>query len=267
MVCDAEVRELNYDQSRQLLDVQASEVDRMRAEVERLTLSERDNQAKELAREAAIAAGTHAQSEVEALKMRLTAQENEVERTRRLFQSQVATLQEKLATALEAGERPGVKSNVLIEGALAASRARQAELQRQHDLLLRKYTALQSSLLDMQSGATPGQLRPETSSMPEDRGEYFPMSTSPVVVRTRPHRGLSDPDATSFNVTPPLDMKLPSSSAGLPQRPGSPLGTESSTPTVGPSESPETRFYGRGKTPMGVALSWKKPQDANLNLS
>lgn len=242
LLCEAEVKELNCEQNKKIIDVQSTEADRLRAEVERLTTSERDNQAKELEREAAIAAAADKRSEVEGLRMKLAAQENEVDRTRKLYQSQVMALQTKLADALEAGERPGVKSNVVIDDALAASRARQADLQKQHDLLLRKYTALQSSLLDMQSGAIPGQSRTETSTMMESDTDYFPMSmsASPVLVRTRPRRGLSNPDATSFNVTPPLDMKPPATSSGL--VPGSP-----DAGTTVASESPEQRYFGRGK--------------------
>lgn len=128
-------------------------------------------------------------------------------------------------------------------------------MQRQYDLLMRKYTALQSSLLDMQSGATPEQIKMEASSLPMASGEYSPKNGPAQDKAKSRFRGLSDPEnpgATSYNVTPPLKGKAGSSSQGQ-QRPATPTGAE-----PGPqSTSPEQRYFGRGekKTPTPLATT------------
>ncbi|KAG8407026.1 hypothetical protein J3458_020524 [Metarhizium acridum] len=200
LLCAAEVKELNWKQNMQSIEIHGAEIDRLKAEVERLTRSERDHQARELERQQMINSATKAESRAEALKMRLDAQENEVQRVKKLFQSQVAALQTQLSEAQEERERPGTNSNIAVESALAASRAKQAELQKQHSLLMRKYTALQSSLLDMQSEQPPEQPRATASQHQPTDADYLSLSTSPVVVKARPHRALSNAEATGHNM-------------------------------------------------------------------
>jgi hypothetical protein len=138
---------------------------------------------------------------------------------------------------------------------LAASREKQAELQRQCDLLTRKYTALQSSLLDMKTETKPSQLRIETSNASEAEQGSFSVSTSPVMMKTRPPRMLSSPDVaegTAFNVTPPLDQRLEAAvspkSGGWAHPPGSP-------DTSSLSMSPDQLRFGRGETGRLLARS------------
>ncbi|KAF5133568.1 Tuberous sclerosis 1 [Metarhizium anisopliae] len=200
LLCAAEVKELNWKQNMQSIEIHGAEIDRLKAEVERLTRSERDHQAKELERQQMINSATKTESRAEALKMRLDAQENEVQRVKKLFQSQVAALQTQLSEAQEERERPGSNSNLAVESALAASRAKQAELQKQHALLMRKYTALQSSLLDMQSEQPPEQTRATASQHQPTDADYLSLSTSPVVVKARSHRALSNAEATGHNM-------------------------------------------------------------------
>jgi hypothetical protein len=248
LLCEAEVKELNSKQNMQSVEIHSAEIDRLKSEVERLTVVERDHQAKELERQRAINTAMEAEGKVEVLKLQLASRDGEVERSRKLFQSQVATLQARLSEAQEGRSRTPPVGKEAIEALLAASREKQAELQKQYDLLMRKYTALQSSLLDMQTGATPGQLRIETSNASEGDAESLSMSTSPVMMKTRPQRVLSSQDVTegtAYNVTPPLDQKpgtpLSPKSSGWAHRPGSPLGTDGSA-SGSLSMSPDQRF-------------------------
>lgn len=260
LLCEAEVKELNSKQNMQSVEIHRAEIDRLKSEVERLTVVERDHQAKELERQRAINAAMEAEGKVEALKLQLASRDGEVERSRKLFQSQVAALQARLSEAQEGRSRTPPVGKEAIEALLAASREKQAELQKQYDLLMRKYTALQSSLLDMQTGATPGQLRIETSNASEGDAESLSMSTSPVMMKTRPQRVLSSQDVTegtAYNVTPPLDQKpgtpLSPKSSGWAHRPGSPLGTDGSA-SGSLSMSPDQRF-GRSESGRLMARS------------
>ncbi|PHH89008.1 hypothetical protein CDD83_6770 [Cordyceps sp. RAO-2017] len=153
LVCAAEVKELSWQQSMQSIETQGAVVDRLKSQVEELTKSEHDSQARELERQVAISSAERAGAQVEKMRLELAAQEDDAERARGLLEAQVAELQAQLAETQEEKVRPGSNSNLAIESAFAASRAKQAELQTQYNLLTRKYTALQSSLLDMQSGA------------------------------------------------------------------------------------------------------------------
>ncbi|CRK22256.1 hypothetical protein BN1708_017937, partial [Verticillium longisporum] len=54
IVCDAEVKELNSRQNMQSVEIEAAEISRLKAEVDRLTMSERDLQAKEVERQTAM---------------------------------------------------------------------------------------------------------------------------------------------------------------------------------------------------------------------
>jgi hypothetical protein len=256
MVCDAEVKELNWKQNMQSIELHAAEIDRLKSEVDRLTVAERDHQGKEIERETAINSAIEAETKVETLRMSLAAQESEVKRTRMLFQSQIATLQSKLAEAQELREEVGRPApNVSIENDLAASRAKQAEMEKQHKLLLRKYTALQSSLLDMQSGADPNQVHAGAPSGAKSViSDHMSSSASPSTVKTRPYRGLSNPESpgptggAAYNVTPALGWKsaIPTSPGTTQQqRPATPMGLEAMID--GRPPSPDQRYHGRGQ--------------------
>lgn len=244
LVCVGEVKELSWKQNLQSVELHGVEVDRLKAEIERLTVSELDNQAKERERMAAMEAAAAAESRVEALHAKLAAHEAELQRAKKLFEFQVGQLHAKLAEAMEKGKHPGAGHRSELESIMAGSRAKQAEMQKQYDLLMRKYTALQSSLLDMQSGATPEQIKIEASSLPVPGGEHFPKNTAAGHAKARPRlRGLSNPEAaeaTSYNVTPPLREQGTSSTG---QRPTTPPGVEVTPSSI----SPDQRYFGRGE--------------------
>ncbi|KAK2595932.1 hypothetical protein QQS21_006527 [Conoideocrella luteorostrata] len=224
LLCSAEVKELDFRQNMQSLEIDGTQVESLKTEVERLTLSERDHQAKELERQTAINAAAEAESQTEKLKMKLMAMEKEIQQTKNLFQRQIDALQVQLREAQEVRERPGANSNIAVEHALAASRAKQAELQQQYSLLLRKYTALQSSLLDMQSEQV--QDRRSLKSPPSQQqqqqqqqehvsdADYLSLSTSPVVVKSKTHRTLSNAEAAAHNTASPVGSHSGGSTTG-----------------------------------------------------
>ncbi|QUC20668.1 uncharacterized protein UV8b_04909 [Ustilaginoidea virens] len=207
LLCDAEVKELTLQQNMQSLAMDGTQVESLKAEVERLRRSERDHQARELERQSAIHSAAEVENQVAGLEMKLAALDYDAARTKKLFQSQIEALQAQLSEARDERERPGANANIAVEDALAASRAKQAELQKQYSLLMRKYTVLQSSLLDMQSeqmadskpsrppGSPPQQQRPSSSD-----GEHpSSLPSSPVVVKSQPHKALSNAQATGHH--------------------------------------------------------------------
>lgn len=249
MLSQAEVRELSWKQNMQSIEIHGAEIDRLKAEVERLTLSERDNQAKELAKDEAVNEASQADTKILELKMLLDAQRREVERTKTLFQSQVATLQEQLTEAQEERSRPNGSAHLAVEGALAASRAKQAELQKQNDLLHRKYKVLQSSLLDMNSAAP---LPVEPSRSQDAELNQRSKISSPTSTRPRAHRTVTGPEGHHEGelVTYPIDGRSGPAISGGSHQPISPQ-RKDSTATQPQSRSPEQRYFG------GEQHSWK----------
>ncbi|UKZ73571.1 hypothetical protein TrVFT333_001218 [Trichoderma virens FT-333] len=266
LVCDAEVKELNAKQNMQSIEIHGAEIDRLKAEVERLSLSERDYQAREVERMAAVNAAEEAQNQLETLKLQLTASEAEVQRAKKLFQSQVATLQAQLSEARDERNRPAVTVNIAVESALAASRAKQAEMQKQYSLLTRKYTVLQSSLLDMQLEAS---LATEKSSIAEGEEDGMSSSTGPMSMKSRPLRLLSTTEAAEgagYNITssPGSNPGTPTSSVLQPLQPTSSAGTggtDGQSSSANLSMSPERSYFSGGLQSMIRRDSKDKAKD------
>ncbi|KAK4078909.1 hypothetical protein Trihar35433_14 [Trichoderma harzianum] len=266
LVCDAEVKELNAKQNMQSIEIHGAEIDRLKAEVERLSLSERDYQAREVERMASVNAAEDAQNQLETLKLQLTASEAEVQRTKKLFQSQVATLQTQLSEAREERNRPAVTVNIAVESALAASRAKQAEMQKQYSLLTRKYTMLQSSLLDMQLEAS---TTTEKSSIAEGEEDHMSSSTGPMAMKSRPLQLLSTTEAAEgagYNITasPASNPGTPTSSVLQPLQPTSSAGTggtDGQSSSANLSMSPERSYFGSGLQSMIRRDSKDKAKD------
>ncbi|CAN8102924.1 unnamed protein product [Discula destructiva] len=259
MLCEYETTDLNSKQNQQAVEDQVEEISRLKAEVSRLVDLERTNELKQQEAEARLNEAAESISRAEMLGMKLTARDAELEQAKKLYESQIAELHAKLQDSLYSGaaksKREGDQGKA-IESSLAASRAKMANLQDRHDMLLRKYTNLQASLLDMKSNAkTQSTLVSTRSGITSDssdadisaivRGGDIP---SPVRKRTR-GRGFSDPElfveGAKYNVTPPLDALASSSFNTVVRRPSTPVsgGADSSS---GVDRSPTERYYGRG---------------------
>ncbi|KYK59586.1 hamartin [Drechmeria coniospora] len=208
LVCDGEVRESQWKQSIQAAEIEKKEVRRMKAEVEELTKSERFYQARELEHKMAVSSVAMAEAEAEMARIRLAAQEHDARRAKDLLESEAKELRSQLASLREEGDHPGVSAKLAIEGALASSRAKQAEQQKQYDLLMRKYTALQSSVLDMRCqgvGEPTAKVQASSTWTAGAAGESLALFASPGITKARPHRSVSNVEATAYNVTPPLE--------------------------------------------------------------
>jgi hypothetical protein len=258
-VCEAEVRELKWQQNAQSQDMDDAEIERLKAEVERLVLVERDFQAKETEMKEALAFAEDADSKLASLRTRLDARDRELQQATKLYETQAVVLQSKLSETKETrATKQTAPMSPALESALAASRAKQLETQKQYSLLMRKYTVLLSSLQDMKPD--PGMARPRLgSSWSDDEGGGLgttgPISpSSPPQVRNHPHRVISNPEefdaaSSSFNATPPLDTGHVQGqpSLGSPPGPSTPVALTGSS-SMGSLTTDSQLYYGRGTT-------------------
>lgn len=261
MLCEYETTELNAKQNQQAIRDHGEETVRLKAEIDRLIEVERIYQSKEREAEARLAQAAESINQAEILGAKLAARDIEVQKAKQLYEAQIADLNAKLDDALRGGapRLQDSESGRIVEGALAASRAKMADLQRQHNMLVRKYTVLQSSLLDMTANAAKWQ----SSSSLSKAGLASDLSDaevsaivqdgdppSPVRRRSRRGRRFSDPEpfveGAKYNVTPPLDALAGSSVGTVIRRPSTPMsgGTDS---VSGTDKSPPDRYFGRGK--------------------
>lgn len=251
MVEEAEARRLKTEQDLIAVDISSDEIEKLKAEITRLSMLEHEYQGKELKLQRANEAAEAAVSKAEQRKAELAAQEHELQQASKRYEAQIASLSSRLSEALKAnaGGRTA-EATAMFEGALASSRARQAELQKQYSALMRKYTVLQSSLLDMRCDSDEkGRNESGASSLGGAAGdtEMSPAAGSPIGIRNRGHRGFSDPEMsdsiTSHNATSPLDPISTSLGSGS-QLPSMSLDAEK----LGTSPSPQAeRYFGRGK--------------------
>ncbi|KAK4450092.1 tuberous sclerosis 1 protein [Podospora aff. communis PSN243] len=247
IILEAEEKRLKSEQDLEAVDMNTDEIERLKAEIARLSVVEHEYQGKELKMERAMAAAEAAESRAEQWRADLAAREAQLHQMRKHYESKVTELNNKLAEALRDSQRARVsKITTMYENALAASRTKQTELQKQYGTLMRKYTVLQSSLLDLQcDGGDKGTNEGASSSYgAAGDAEMLPMSGNPIAIRNRGHRGFSDPEAfegVSHNATSPLEPVSGSLGSHRPSTP--PDGADK----TGTSTSPHIeRYFGRG---------------------
>ncbi|EMR68496.1 putative tuberous sclerosis 1 protein [Eutypa lata UCREL1] len=239
LVCDAEVRELGLKQNMQSVESSVGELEMLRNEVERLTESERNLQARETEHRAAMTRSTEAESRAEMLDLRLKAFETELRQVHDSYQSQIDILNAKLQDA--AKNSPGPKYEDILSklnSSLAIARTRQQDLKKRIATLTRDNTALQGTIMELQT-KLPSRSRSDSHRpvIAIDAADHSTDSESQfaggVRIPSRKHRGYSNPEpfieATSYNATPPLEPVGLSSS--YVQRSISPSGAE--TPPAG----------------------------------
>lgn len=271
MLCEYETTELNAKQNQQAVRDHGEEVVRLKAEIDRLIEVERIYQSKEREAEARLAQAAESINQAEILGMKLAARDTEVQESKKLYEGQIADLNAKLDNALRGGTPRLQESDAsrVVESALAASRAKMADLQRQHSMLVRKYTVLQSSLLDMTANANKwqsGSLSKTALTSDSSDAEVSVIvqggdPPSPVRKKSRRGRGFSDPElfveGAKYNVTPPLDALAGSSVGTVVRRPSTPMSAAMDS-VSGADKSPPDRYFGRGEF---ISCSSYKPFD------
>ncbi|KAK1759435.1 tuberous sclerosis 1 protein [Echria macrotheca] len=239
IVEDVEEKRLKSEQDLLAVDINADEIEKFKAEIARLSAVEHEYQGKQQKLASATRAAEATEARAEQWRQELTAREDELQRARKQYEAQIAALSHRLSEALRAN--PGGQASEVtsvFESALSTSRAKHADLSKRYSALMRKYTVLQSTVLEMQCEMG------ERSRSDGGGGDGEPgtaVGGHPIAIRNRPHRGFSDPeafDAVSHNVTSPLGDAV-SSSVGSPG--------QVMTPETGASTSPQMeRYFGRG---------------------
>ncbi|KAL8285634.1 hypothetical protein RB597_002617 [Gaeumannomyces tritici] len=254
LVCDFEVKEINAKQTMQSIDVDMAELGRLRGVVERLTASERDYQARQLETEIKLAKASAAEQRAEVLAMQVQSLQGELQATQDHYESHMMVLNTELASALNGGGRGGRgggesdEVTATFESALAASRAKQAELQKQYGQLMRKYTVLQAQLLDRAQNTRAGRDGVPGSADADAEvsaivGRSFGSQRAAWM-----QRGMSDPESLGTSQQGSIGSGASSASMAI-RRPSTPPpaqgGVGSPSTTSGNSPQGE-RYYGRG---------------------
>ena len=244
-ILDAEVRESKWQQHKQANEMHIKEVERLKMEVTRLSLVEREFQGQEQEMKSAVEAAEASKSRAESLKLELEAHQKEVQRLKREFHLRVASLQQQLSEALTSHNDTAGQRSPEVQKLLTISREKEAELKRKYDLLSRKYTAVQSSLLDMQSVHVPASGRFTGGSLGSPDSTDANLSLSPTsMTARRPPRILSETDLSSALSNAATSSAEAAASSGAPSRISGDASSEHQP------RSPEQRYFGRGKRSM-----------------
>ncbi|KAI8956393.1 hypothetical protein F4801DRAFT_15195 [Xylaria longipes] len=245
LVCEVEVRELRLKQNIQSADINFGELERLRSEVAGLTESERNYQAKEAERQAAMTQAAEADSRAKAAELKLAARESDFKQTRDQYQSQIVELNSRLQEVLmSGGERNAESLKAQFNAALEASRATHTEITKRMHELSRKNTELQTEIFNMESQIS-NPPKPTIPSSADTEDDFSSSSSSPPGPKNRRRQSFSDPGlfkATSYNATPPLGPLTPAS----PQvRPSTPQGAEDSSTNKGSTSPTAERYFSR----------------------
>lgn len=244
LVCEVEVRELRLKQNIQSADINFGELERLRSEVARLTESERNHQAGEAERQAAMTQSAQADGRARLAEMKLASRELDFQKTRDLYQLQIAALNLKLQEGLRTGRERQVENlKVQFDKALEASRAVQTEMKKRIHELSRKNTELQTKFFGIEAKNTTSKSTIPSSMDDEDDHSSNSSSSQGFISRRRDSFVEPEPfKASSYNATPPLEPLTPASTQ---IQPSALQGADLSSPDKG-SSSPTERYFGRG---------------------
>ncbi|KAI0424596.1 Hamartin protein-domain-containing protein [Xylaria sp. FL1042] len=252
LVCEVEVRELTLKQKIESADINFGELERLRNEVSRLTVSERSYQAQELERQASMTRAAEADGRAEAADMKLAARESDFKRAENLYQSQISELNSKLQAALNTGGVRNIESvKAQLETTLEASRAAQTEMRKRIHELSRRNTELQAKIFEMETSISIPR-KPVGRRSADTEDDLSSNSGSPPSSMNRRRQSLSGSDIfepTSYNATPPLEplgIMIPSTQG----RPQTLQGTEGSS-TNKDNSSPISERHFRKEGPEG----------------
>ncbi|KAL2023428.1 hypothetical protein VTK56DRAFT_2785 [Thermocarpiscus australiensis] len=254
IVEEAEKKRLESEQNLEAIDISTAMIEKLKGEIARLTASERAYQGKELKMEMRMQEAAAAEARAEQMALQLAAREEQLHEAQRHYQAEIEDLKSQLVKALqERQRRPAGDVAAAYESALSAARAKNIELQKQYNTLMKRYTGLQSQLLDAQGDAAQrGGMGPSEFSPSGDGNAESVPTRHPAAVRNRPQRGFSDPEAFDGNAYSAVSPALEPASSSLgsaPHRPGTP---SSGPPGPGDVSSPgktsphSERYYGRG---------------------
>jgi hypothetical protein len=210
LVVTREAEELTWRYKLQSIGTNIGEAERLRTEVDKLTANIRTYEGREVEIELAHEQEALATTRAEILEMKLKAVQNELEKTRVASHNEIETLRALLEEAkqdLKSRQPKGFQA--MLDDALAVSRSRLAEVEKAHDHLLSRFTALQQQLLSLQDQDPDEPLLAGGGIHYHfDTAPNYTMGSSPEGPRMR-RRGLSDPDSidrSGYSFSPPDDQ-------------------------------------------------------------
>jgi solute carrier family 25 protein 16 len=222
LVVSRESEELTSRQKVQSVEINLDEIERLRADVEKLTASVRTHEAREIEIERATASEALALAKAEILSLKLKAAEDELQRVRLEDTREIESLRAKLEnTRQEMHDQPPKGYKSMLDAALAVSRARLNDAQKAHAHLLTKYTNLQQQLLAVTDHRNPDEPLLSSGGIHyhfDSAENSYRTSTSPEGRRMR-RRGLSDPDTDegmhSYGSSSKMSTYYPIKPAGM----------------------------------------------------
>lgn len=245
IVVTSERNELNAKQKVASVEASLDELDRLRAEVEKLTARIRSYEAGERdalqAKENEIAA-LH---RIELLQMELRVRDEELLKTKEAYEEEICMIQSsQVQDEFAVGEnvhenrqsRQAILTHEVIDSALATSRARIIDLKKAHNHLLGRYNQLQSSYVDLRE-----RLQQVTSLDEPLLSGGISNVQSPVRTNSRRVHASPTPEPYDYVSSPPTGP-LPAvpnrpSRLDTTQRSNSNTPTDGRSPTAGGSTS------------------------------
>jgi hypothetical protein len=190
LVVMSESRELGAKQKMMSVESSLDELERLRTEVENLTLRIRKYEARDLDVQRTKENEAEALRRAKILEMQLAAREHELLRSKQEFEKELHT---QTSSMREKREEEYVQKTTLsqeiLDSVLASSRQRITELEKRHKQLLKNYTALQGHYVALKEkieqsedgeeallgGGVSGYRSQSPSPPPNQRSATFPM--------------------------------------------------------------------------------------------
>ncbi|KAE9371861.1 hypothetical protein N431DRAFT_545974 [Stipitochalara longipes BDJ] len=230
LVVTAESRELAAKQKTMSVEASLDELERLRDEVENLTLRIRKYEARDLDVLRKEDAAAEAFRRVSLLEMELRARDQQLARSKQAFEDELRDREEKAKEEKEeAYVQKTTLSQEMLDSVLESSRNKIAELKRQHERLLRRYTNLQGAYTDLKErleqkeynnpdepllggggwtgSGMEGRMSPSPPSPRESRMQE-PRTPQGQRYRRKAHK-TSDPEAYEPPSTSPPNIPLP----------------------------------------------------------
>ncbi|KAK3294803.1 Hamartin protein-domain-containing protein [Chaetomium fimeti] len=247
LVEEAEHKRLQSEQNLEAVDISTAMVDKLKSEITRLSASERELQGKETKMEIAMQEAAIAEARAQQVEQETAALKQQLREVDGHYQAQINDLKAQLAKAhQESTKKPSSDAAAAFQSALSSARAKNTALQRQYDVLTKKYTTLESTLLDMRCNAEQRAGRPERGALPDGDSESSLMGKSPLGIRSR-QRGSSDPEAAERSpqstVSPPVESASSTPLGSGSHGPLSPLAAQQAQPATSPQAD---RSFPRG---------------------
>jgi hypothetical protein len=272
LVITSESRELSSRQKVQSVEASLDELERLRGQVEKLTLSLRTYEAGETDAVRAKESEEAALRRVAIVEIELEARDKAHEEAKLAFEREIEALRPESEDEVYERRKDGLTQE-LLDNALADSRTRVSEIQKAHNHLLKRFTSLQSAYLDLKETQEDENGGLEEPLLSPGGGGFQPINPGPSSSRS-PEGGYPVTPSkldTSYKAFPSKDTRSPvSAGSGYhfqspypfnPQSSSAPGGKSGASdsgdahsmdahgnmkPKIKPQS--EVRVYGRGKS-------------------